>query len=86
MRTLRIMLTLAAVLAVATTMPAKGLPDANRSLRLNPKNASALDTRGHIFRVLGRRAEAIRDFRAALKLKPGMKSARDGLGKLGVKP
>ena len=49
---------------------AQGLPDAERSLQLRPNNDDALDTRGHILEVLGRREEAIADFRKVLALDP----------------
>jgi Tetratricopeptide repeat len=49
---------------------AQGLPDAERSLQLLPNNAHLLDTRGHIFEALGRREEAITDFRRALSINP----------------
>ena len=49
---------------------AQALPDAERSLQLRPNHADTLDTRGHIFEALGRREEAIADFRRALSMDP----------------
>jgi hypothetical protein len=45
-----------------------GLTDANRALELRPDDAAVLDTRGHIFEALGRRDEAIADYRKAISL------------------
>jgi tetratricopeptide (TPR) repeat protein len=68
---------------------AQGLPDADRSLQLRPDNTHALDTRGHIFEVLGRREEAIADFRRVLALNPSdpnAPEARQALERLGAQP
>jgi len=48
----------------------EAVPDAEKSLELNPNSAPALDTRGSIFEALGRRDEAIADFRRALEVAP----------------
>lgn len=67
---------------------AQGLPDVEKSLELNPNNGMALDTRGHIFEALGRREEAVADFRRALSVSGGnlalRNSSRAGLERLGV--
>lgn len=63
------------------------LPDADRAIALDPGSAPAYDTRGHIYRMLGRRDAAIGDFRQALALNPRAdtrRSAQDGLRALGV--
>ena len=65
---------------------AQGLPDAERSLQLRPIDANALDTRGHIFEALGRREEAIADFRRAQAADPHHQSSREALKRLGVTP
>ncbi len=64
----------------------KGLPYAEKAIELAPEAANILDTRGHIYRVLGRKADAARDFRKALKIRPGIQSSRDGLAKMGLAP
>lgn len=64
-----------------------GLADVNRAIALDPGSAPAYDTRGHIYRMLGRRDAAIGDFRQALALNPQAstrRSAQDGLRALGV--
>ncbi len=68
---------------------AQGLPDVERSLQLRPDNTHALDTRGHIFEALGRRKEAIADFRKVLALDPNdpnAPEARKALERLGAQP
>jgi tetratricopeptide (TPR) repeat protein len=67
---------------------AQGLPDAEKSLELRPDNYHALDTRGSIFEALGRRDEAIADFRRAMSLgtnDPEVQAlGREALKRLGV--
>jgi tetratricopeptide (TPR) repeat protein len=68
---------------------AQGLPDADRSLQLRPDNTYALDTRGHIYEALGRREEAIADFRRVIALNPNDANAveaRKALERLGAQP
>lgn len=65
---------------------AKGLPDAMKALERNPKQPSFLETRAEIYEKLNRRDEAIADYRAALAGDPAMKSAQDGLARMGVTP
>jgi tetratricopeptide (TPR) repeat protein len=65
---------------------AQGLPDAERSLQLRPNDAATLDTRGHIFEALGRRQEAIADFRRAQAIDPNHQSSREALKRLGGAP
>jgi tetratricopeptide (TPR) repeat protein len=65
---------------------ADGLPDAERSLALKPGDARTLDIRGHILEALGRREEAVADFRRALSIEPRMRGSRDGLKRLGAAP
>ena len=45
---------------------ARGFPDAERALELKPNEPDFLDTRGEIFEALGRRDEAVADFRRAI--------------------
>jgi len=69
-----------------TGRAAEGLLDAMRSLELQPNYPHALDTRGHIFEALGRREEAISDFRLALSRNAGLQSSKDALLRLGATP
>jgi tetratricopeptide (TPR) repeat protein len=64
---------------------AKALPDAEQAVALEPK-ASRIETRAEIYEKLGRRDQAIADYRAALKLDPNHATAMDGLKRLGSKP
>jgi hypothetical protein len=63
---------------------AQGLPEAERSLALDPTNANVLETRAEIRERLGQREGAIADYRAALLRRPDMKDAKDGLARLGA--
>ena len=65
---------------------AQGLPDAERSLELRPNDARTLDTRGNIFEALGRRDEAIADFRRALANDPLQQESENALKRLGASP
>jgi tetratricopeptide (TPR) repeat protein len=60
------------------------LPDAEKSLALRPNDAATLGIRGHIFEALGRREEAIADFRRALANNPDMQENKDALKRLGA--
>jgi Flp pilus assembly protein TadD len=66
------------------------LPDVERSLELRPNDARALDTRARIFEALGRREEAIVDFRRSLSVgadDPEVQaSGKEGLKRLGASP
>jgi Flp pilus assembly protein TadD len=62
----------------------EGLSDANRAIALAPKNASFIETRAEIYEKLGQQDNAIAEYRQALSLAPNMKSAQDGLKRLGV--
>ena len=64
---------------------AKALPIVTKSLELE-KSPNALETRAEIYEKLGRREEAIADYRAALAGAPTMQSAKDGLARMGVTP
>ena len=65
---------------------AKGLPDADEGLRLIPKNANSLDTRAHIYEALGRKDDAIVDYRNAIEQDPDLAESKEGLKRLGVEP
>jgi tetratricopeptide (TPR) repeat protein len=63
-----------------------GLADAEEAVKLAPKNPFCLGTRAAIYQKLGRRDEAIADYRAAFALDPQDPEAIDGLKRLGVSP
>jgi len=65
---------------------AKGLPEVMKALELDPKDARIIETRAEIYERLGRREDAITDYHAALAGDPAMKSAQDGLARMGVTP
>ena len=64
---------------------AKALPIVMKSLQLET-SPNALETRAEIYEKLGRREEAIADYRAALARAPSMQPAKDGLVRMGVTP
>ena len=66
--------------------PAMGLPDIVRALELDPKLSHSDDTRAHIYEALGRKEEALADFRKALALKPTIQTSQEGLTHLGATP
>jgi tetratricopeptide (TPR) repeat protein len=53
--------------------PARGLPDADRAIGLNPRSAMALYIRAKIYEALGRSEEAAAGISAALAIDPGIK-------------
>ncbi len=65
---------------------AQGLPDAEKALQLDSDNADFWDTRAQIFQALGRRQEAIADYKRALELDANMTETRERLKRLGVSP
>ena len=60
------------------------MPDANKALELSPDHPDALDTRGSIFEALGRREDAISDYKRALIKNPQLQTSIDALKRLGV--
>jgi tetratricopeptide (TPR) repeat protein len=56
------------------------LADCNESLRLNPNDANALDTRGFTFLKSGALDEAIADYNAALLISPKLADSLYGRG------
>jgi tetratricopeptide (TPR) repeat protein len=60
----------------------QALSDASKSLDLKGGDANVLDTRAHIYEALGRREEAIADFRRALEADPELQSSKEGLARL----
>lgn len=62
----------------------KGLPDVEKALQLK-EHAYYFDTRGHLFEALGRKEEAIADYRKAIELAPedrNLKETREALERL----
>jgi tetratricopeptide (TPR) repeat protein len=64
---------------------AKALPIVTKALELE-KTPNTLETRAEIYEKLGRREEAIADYRASLAGAPTMQPAKDGLARMGVTP
>jgi Tfp pilus assembly protein PilF len=62
------------------------LLDIQRALQLKPDAAQAFDTRAHVYEALGKRDDAIADFRRALEIQPRLQGSRAGLQRLGVIP
>lgn len=57
-------------------------PDAEKAVMLAPSSAPSLETRAEIHEKLGRRRDAIADYRAALAIDGNQHLARDGLKRL----
>jgi hypothetical protein len=53
---------------------------------LHLDDPAALDTRGHVYEAMGRRAEAIADFRKAYSKDSTLDGSRDGLKRLHATP
>jgi tetratricopeptide (TPR) repeat protein len=62
------------------------LGDAERAVSLDPFDEEFRDTRAHVYEALGRIREATADYRRMLSGNPSLKSAIDGLRRLGVSP
>ena len=58
----------------------------NRAIELNPQYARAYANRGDIWRKMGKREDAIADYRHALSLDGNNKLALAGLKTLGIRP
>ena len=72
---------------------ARGLPDAERALELAADDPEYLSTWGHIFETLGKREEAIVDFRRSISRvakeavdREAQQRSREGLKRLGASP
>ncbi len=61
---------------------ALALPDAEKAVTLAPSSAPSLETRAEIYEQLGRRDDALDDYRAALAIDAGLQPAQDGLDRL----
>lgn len=64
----------------------QGLPDVEKALSLQSSHAAILDTRAHLLEALGRREEAVADFRRALERDPKLAESIAGLKRLGGGP
>jgi tetratricopeptide (TPR) repeat protein len=67
-----------------TSQHTLALRDAERAVSLDPFDEKFLDTRAHVYEALGRTQEAIADYRRVLSSNPSLKSAIDGLARLGA--
>jgi tetratricopeptide (TPR) repeat protein len=65
--------------------PAKGLPDADRAVELNPRSAMALYVRAKIYEALGRSEDAAAGMRAALAIDPRFKEQMEAMERAGGK-
>ena len=61
-----------------------GLADYDKALQYDPSDAYSWNNRGQARMRLGDKAGAIADFRKALEISPGLRTARDGLQRLGA--
>jgi tetratricopeptide (TPR) repeat protein len=69
-----------------TDQPTLALRDAERAVSLDPFDEKFLDTRAHVHEALGHAQEAIADYRRVLSSNPLVKSAIEGLERLGASP
>ena len=60
----------------------KALPDIEQALSLDPNDPFAHDTRAHTLAALGRRNEAITEYKKALAIKPDLQESVQGLNAL----
>jgi Tfp pilus assembly protein PilF len=63
-------------------LAAKALPDVEQALSLDPNDPFAHDTRAHVLAALGRRKEAIAEYRKALAIEPDLQESVQGLNAL----
>jgi Flp pilus assembly protein TadD len=66
--------------------PEEALVDANDAIRLDPRHSEAYKLRGGVLGGLGKRDQAVADFRKALELNPGDEAAKKSLRSFGVDP
>ncbi len=69
-----------------TEKNALALPDADKAVALAPGIAYPLETRAAIYEKLGRKRDAVADYRATLAIDADLQLARDGLTRLSVDP
>lgn len=68
----------------ASGRTAEGLSDVEEALALDPKNTTALATRGLINELLGHNDKAVADFQQVLSIEPGNAASQDALKRLGA--
>ncbi len=61
----------------------KGLPYVDEAIKLETGDSNIWDTRGHILEALGRKQEAVANFKKAVELNPNAKLSKEGLVRLG---
>ena len=66
--------------------PDRALSDLNEAIRLDPTNLQAYKLRGAVLHGLGRRDQAIADYRKALEIDPSDEGVKKNLRDLGVTP
>ena len=66
--------------------PDRALSDLSQAIRLDSSSLQAYKLRGGILGALGRRDQAVADFRKALKLDPSDESVKKSLKELGATP
>jgi Flp pilus assembly protein TadD len=62
----------------------RGIADYDKALQYDPADADSWNNRGQGKMRIGDKAGAIADFRKALELSPGLRTAREGLQQLGA--
>ena len=62
----------------------RGVADYDMALQYDPADAYSWNNRGQARMRLGDKAGAIADFRKALELNPGLRTASEGLERLGA--
>ena len=66
--------------------PERALTDLNEAIRIDANRLQAYKLRGGILGVLGKRDQAIADFRKVLELNPANENAKKNLRDLGAAP
>lgn len=67
-----------------TGKAAEALPVAQKALALLTNDANSIDTLAHVYEALGRRDDAVTQYRRALSINPNLQESKDGLKRLGV--
>jgi hypothetical protein len=73
-----------AVRLMAAHLPERALPELEHALQVAPNNVSVLNTYGVALSMIGRRDDAVEQFRHALRVNPCSPIAAKGLQELGV--
>ena len=64
----------------------EALADYTMVTQLQPNAAWAFEYRASVYEALGKKEEAIADFRKALSINAALQTSKDGLRRLGVAP